>query len=134
MAGVPQNSIAAFLKMDTMQPAKFDTLLGILVNTKYAATAGKVLCKAVQQHILPEGSRPSPEWSACQNNVHNIMMPDFEKEENISLPHSTFRLNTDHTRTKDGEWMFVAAIACKRRALVDKCTGSHSDAWYWVLP
>lgn len=112
MADMPQNSIVAVLKMDRMQPAELDTLLGILVNTKYAPTAGMLLCKAVQQHILPKGPRLSPEGSACTRIVHNIMMPDKGTEEYISLPHSTFRLNIDHTRTQDGEHMFVVVIAC----------------------
>ena len=47
--------------MDTMQPAEIDTLVGILVNTKYASTAGKLLCQAVQQHRLSEGLWLSPD-------------------------------------------------------------------------
>lgn len=106
MADMSQNSIAAVLRMDSMQPAELDILLGILVSTKYAHTAGMLLCKAVQQQRLPKGSQPCPDWSACTRIVHNIMMPDTGEKETIFLPHSNFSLKIGHHNIQqDGEQM-----------------------------
>ena len=111
MADMSQNNIAAVFKMDTMQPAEFDTLLGILVNTKHAPSAGMLLCKAVQQHRLPESLQPCPDWTACTRIVHNVMMPDKEERVVMPLPHSAFYLIIDHTCTmKDGEQMLWQSL------------------------
>ena len=106
MTKASEDSIASMLKMDTMQPAELDTLLGILANTEH--TPGMLLCKAVRQHRLPEGSRPSPDWSACTRTLHNVMIPDTGVETAIKVPHTNFRLDIDHTRTlKDGEQLQI---------------------------
>ena len=111
MADMSQNNIAAVFKMDTMQPAEFDTLLGILVNTKHAPSAGMLLCKAVQQHRLPESLQPCPDWTACTRIVHNVMMPDKEEQEIMPLPHSAVYLKIYHTiAMKDGEQMLWQSL------------------------
>lgn len=102
MVHVSDDSIAGILKMDTMQPAELDTLLGILVNTEHIP--GMLLVKAVQESRMPKELQPCPFGSACSRILHNIMMPDTGSEVDIQVPHAKFYLNMDYMQTQqDGE-------------------------------
>ena len=111
MADVSEDSIAAVLKIDTMQSAELDTLLGILVNTEHAP--GMLLRKAVQQHRLSEALQSGSDWSASVRILRNISMPGTGTHTVIQVPHSDFHVIVYRTKIT-GEQMqcFAEGVLC----------------------
>ena len=102
--------IAAIVRMDRLQPAEFQTLLGILVNLQHAP--GILLAKAVRQQLTPKALQQAPDWKQCIRIVDHFMQPSSDAN-TIELPEAELQLHFQ-PRVVDGK-------TCPTSACIELC-------------
>lgn len=100
-ANTPWSNCASAIDLESLQPSELHVLLGVFADEKWDSDSEALLRPVLKEQLMPAALRTKLDWTKPVRIVHNVMLPEQWRADNISqtlpLQKCDFKLQIEHS-------------------------------------